>query len=60
LGPARAADGTPQEIVPPTDHVNRHFLDLVRRLLAFDPAQRLTVRDALAHPYFQLNVPHEL
>ncbi|EIN09846.1 CMGC/CLK protein kinase [Punctularia strigosozonata HHB-11173 SS5] len=49
-----------QEIIPPTDVINRHFLDLVRKLLAFDPAQRITVRDALNHPYFSLTIPNEL
>jgi dual-specificity kinase len=49
-----------QEIIPPTDVINRHFLDLVRKLLAFDPAQRITVREALNHPYFGLNIPNEL
>lgn len=49
-----------QEVIPPSDQINKHFLDLVRRLLAFDPAQRITVRDALHHPYFSINVPDEL
>ncbi|TFY75591.1 hypothetical protein EWM64_g8420 [Hericium alpestre] len=41
-----------QEIIPQTDPINRQFLDLVRKLLAFDPAQRITVKEALQHPYF--------
>lgn len=49
-----------QEIIPTHDNVNRQFLDLVRRLLTFDPAQRIRVRDALNHPYFSLQVPNEL
>lgn len=49
-----------QEIIPPTDTTNRNFLDLVRKLLAFDPAQRITVREALAHPYFALSISNEL
>ncbi len=49
-----------QEIIPPTDDINREFLDLVRRLLTFDPSQRITVRDALNHPYFRLRVAEEL
>ncbi|OBZ72301.1 Dual specificity protein kinase lkh1 [Grifola frondosa] len=48
------------EIIPATDTINRQFLDLVRRLLTFDPAQRITVRDALNHPYFTLQIPNEL
>lgn len=48
-----------QEIITPTDIINKHFLDLVRKLLTFDPTQRVTVREALNHPYFQLGVPDE-
>ena len=48
-----------QEILSPSDVVNKHFLDLVRKLLTFDPTQRITVREALNHPYFQLSIPDE-
>jgi dual-specificity kinase len=48
------------DVIPPSDQINKHFLDLVRRLLAFDPAQRITVREALHHPYFSVNVSEEL
>ncbi|KAF8150784.1 CMGC/CLK protein kinase [Crassisporium funariophilum] len=48
------------DVIPLTDNINRQFLDLVRKLLAFDPAQRITVRDALQHPYFSLNIPPEI
>ncbi|KAJ3520189.1 hypothetical protein NM688_g9198 [Phlebia brevispora] len=48
-----------QETIPPTDTINQRFLDLVRRLLTFDPAQRITVREALNHPYFSLQIPEE-
>jgi serine/threonine protein kinase len=48
-----------QEIITPTDIINKHFLDLVRKLLAFDPTQRITVREALNHHYFQLSIPDE-
>jgi dual-specificity kinase len=47
------------EIITSTDIINKHFLDLVRKLLTFDPTQRITVREALNHPYFQLSVPDE-
>ena len=48
-----------QEIIPATDPINRHFLDLVKKLLTFDPAQRITVKEALNHPYFSLPIPNE-
>ncbi|KAI0360089.1 CMGC/CLK protein kinase [Trametes cingulata] len=48
-----------QEIIPATDTINRQFLDLVKKLLTFDPAQRITVKEALNHPYFQLQIPEE-
>ncbi|KAH9945287.1 CMGC/CLK protein kinase [Epithele typhae] len=48
-----------QEIITATDPINRSFLDLVKKLLTFDPAQRISVKEALAHPYFSLPVPHE-
>ncbi|KAG0694343.1 hypothetical protein DFH29DRAFT_985276 [Suillus ampliporus] len=28
-----------QDVIPPTDQINKQFVDLVWRLLAFDPAQ---------------------
>jgi dual-specificity kinase len=46
-------------LIPPKDIINEHFLDLVQKLLAFDPAERLEVREALQHPYFQLAIPME-
>jgi dual-specificity kinase len=42
-----------------TDSLNRHFLDLVRKLLTFDPAHRITVADALKHPYFITKPPSD-
>lgn len=34
------------------------FLDLTQRLLTFDPAQRITAKEALAHPFFD-RIRHE-
>ncbi|KAJ7220092.1 CMGC/CLK protein kinase [Mycena pura] len=48
------------DVIPPHDIVNRHFLNLVQKLLAFDPAQRLSVREALNHPYFSLIIANEI
>ena len=40
---------TPQEIAPTLDALG---LDLLARMLVYDPAQRVTAREALTHPYF--------
>jgi mitogen-activated protein kinase 7 len=34
--------------------VNVVALDLLERLLAFDPAERITVEEALEHPYLSI------
>ncbi|GBE88243.1 Dual specificity protein kinase lkh1 [Sparassis crispa] len=49
-----------QDIIPGTDQINKLFLDLVRRLLTFDPSKRISVREALNHPYFNIQIPNEL
>jgi len=49
-----------QDIIPPTDVINTQFQDLVRLLLHFDPDQRLTVKDALHHPFFRVEIPLEI
>ncbi|KAG6864367.1 hypothetical protein C0991_010161 [Blastosporella zonata] len=49
-----------QDVIPPIDIFNRQFSNLVQRLLQFDPAQRITVRDALNHPYFSLDIPEDI
>ncbi|KAK9786394.1 hypothetical protein WJX73_006796, partial [Symbiochloris irregularis] len=36
--------------VPPAVHGGK---DLLKRMLTYDPARRITARDALEHPYFR-------
>ncbi|KAJ1960467.1 Cyclin-dependent kinase 11B [Dispira parvispora] len=38
-------------------HLTNHGLDLLTRLLTYDPKQRITAEEALNHPYFQENPP---
>ncbi|GAA98639.1 uncharacterized protein L969DRAFT_95135 [Mixia osmundae IAM 14324] len=48
-----------REIVQPTSIVNHRFLDLLEKLLTWDPKERLTIREALTHPYFALKIDDE-
>ena len=44
------------DIIPPTNSHNKLFLDLIVRLLDFDPDNRITVAQALKHPYCNLHI----
>jgi dual-specificity kinase len=46
-----------KEIIPPVNNTSALFLDLVIRLLDFDPESRITVDKALAHAYLRANIP---
>ncbi|KMT15534.1 hypothetical protein BVRB_3g058860 [Beta vulgaris subsp. vulgaris] len=47
-----------QSLAEKFPHVNSAAIDLVEKMLTFDPRQRITVEDALAHPY--LNSLHDI
>lgn len=40
-------------IVPNNLH-NNCLLDLLTKMLVYEPSQRITARDALRHPFFQI------
>ncbi|KAK8581501.1 hypothetical protein V6N12_071722 [Hibiscus sabdariffa] len=42
-----------QPLVNVFPHVNRLALDLIERMLTFDPTRRITVEEALSHPYLE-------
>lgn len=42
-----------QEIIPQNTVFGRHFLDLLRRIFVYDPADRITAKQALQHPWFE-------
>jgi dual-specificity kinase len=44
---------TRQEIIPATTDFNRQFLDLLRRIFVYDPAKRITAKEALQHQWFR-------
>ncbi|KAG8928430.1 dual specificity protein kinase kns1 [Tulasnella sp. 417] len=46
-----------EDVIKQNDVVNTRFLDLVKKLLIWEPSERLTVREALTHPYFDLTIP---
>lgn len=46
-----------KDIIPSTNPTNALFLDLVVRLLDFDPETRITVDQALRHPYLRQTIP---
>lgn len=42
-----------EDIIPPTNTFLSGFLDLLRKMFAFDPNNRITAKEALQHPWFQ-------
>lgn len=43
-----------QEIIPSkSNNFLKHFLDLLQKIFVYDPARRITAKEALNHPWFQ-------
>ncbi|GAB1320073.1 serine threonine protein kinase CMGC group [Madurella fahalii] len=41
------------EIIPPTSKFLAQFLDLLQKIFVYDPAHRITAKQALQHPWFR-------
>ncbi|KAI8327136.1 kinase-like domain-containing protein [Choanephora cucurbitarum] len=44
-----------KRIVNPTTNAKYQFLDLLTKMLVYDPDARITAREALRHPFFMIN-----
>ncbi|KAH6624209.1 kinase-like domain-containing protein [Chaetomium sp. MPI-SDFR-AT-0129] len=42
-----------RDIIPPTSKFLKEFLDLLEKIFVYDPAQRITAKQALQHPWFR-------
>lgn len=42
-----------QEIIPPNNKFLKEFLALLQKIFVYDPAKRITAKEALSHPWFQ-------
>ncbi|KAK4661382.1 serine threonine protein kinase CMGC group [Podospora pseudopauciseta] len=41
------------EIIPPNNKFLKEFLALLQKIFVYDPAKRITAKEALSHPWFQ-------
>ncbi len=41
-----------QDIIPGNSNFSRQFLDLLKKIFVYDPAKRITAKQALQHPWF--------
>lgn len=41
-----------QATIPQSSTFNVQFLDLLRRIFIYNPAKRITAKEALSHPWF--------
>ncbi|KAH7329396.1 kinase-like domain-containing protein [Stachybotrys elegans] len=42
-----------EDIIPSSNQFLRNFLDLLKKIFVYDPAQRITAKQALNHPWFK-------
>jgi dual-specificity kinase len=42
-----------KETIPPNNDFNNQFLDLLKKIFVYDPAKRITAKQALRHPWFK-------
>lgn len=42
-----------KDIIPPNTNFAKLFLDLLKKIFVYDPAQRITAKQALQHPWFK-------
>ncbi|KAK3302571.1 kinase-like domain-containing protein [Chaetomium strumarium] len=47
------------DIVPSTNKFLEQFLDLLQKIFVYDPAQRITAKQALQHPWFREVAPQD-
>jgi len=47
------------KIIPPTNKFNKLFLDLVEKLLTYNPKKRITAHEAKQHEFFKYNPDNE-
>ena len=49
-----------EDIIQPSDSFHSNLLDLLKKVFVYDPARRITAKDALNHPWFkQLAQPND-
>ncbi|KAL8687349.1 MAG: hypothetical protein Q9218_006455 [Villophora microphyllina] len=41
------------DVIPSTNVFNKQFLDLLKKIFVYDPAKRITAKQALRHPWFR-------
>jgi dual-specificity kinase len=41
-------------MIPPTTPHNAYLLDLLKKMLVYEPSQRISAREALRHPFFHV------